>query len=177
MSNDIPASDTASLALFRDAMAHLPAAVNIITTDGPHGRCGLTASAVCSVTDTPPTMLVCVNRSSAAHEVLAGNGRLCVNVLPADHQTLARHFAGMTKLPMHERFEQHPWADGKLGLPVLEDALASLEGQITEMKTLGSHSVIFIEVRHILVRRDGDGLIYFDRGFHRLARGASVTPI
>ena len=40
---------------FRDAMACLPAAVNIITTDGPSGRCGITASAVCSVTDEPPT--------------------------------------------------------------------------------------------------------------------------
>jgi flavin reductase (DIM6/NTAB) family NADH-FMN oxidoreductase RutF len=39
---------------FRDAMAQVGAAVNIITTDGPAGRAGFTASAVCSVTDTPP---------------------------------------------------------------------------------------------------------------------------
>ena len=32
---------------FRNAMARLPAAVNIITSDGPGGRCGITASAVC----------------------------------------------------------------------------------------------------------------------------------
>ena len=31
---------------FRDAMAHVGAAVNIITTDGPAGRAGFTASAV-----------------------------------------------------------------------------------------------------------------------------------
>ena len=35
--------------LFREAMAYLSAAVNIITTDGPGGRRGFTASAVCSV--------------------------------------------------------------------------------------------------------------------------------
>lgn len=39
---------------FRQALSLLSAAVNIITTDGPHGRFGLTASAVCSVTDAPP---------------------------------------------------------------------------------------------------------------------------
>ncbi|GHK20550.1 hypothetical protein ECZU03_43390 [Escherichia coli] len=39
---------------FRDAMSCMGAAVNIITTDGPAGRAGFTASAVCSVTDTPP---------------------------------------------------------------------------------------------------------------------------
>ena len=47
---------------FRDAMSCMGAAVNIITTDGPAGRAGFTASAVCSVTDTPPTLLVCLNR-------------------------------------------------------------------------------------------------------------------
>ena len=66
---------------FRNAMAQLPAAVNIITTNGPGGRCGITASAVCSVTDSPPTVLVCVNRNSATHDVFRTNGRLCVNVL------------------------------------------------------------------------------------------------
>ena len=39
----------------------LSAAVNVVTTDGPAGRHGFTASAVCSVTDNPPTLLVCMN--------------------------------------------------------------------------------------------------------------------
>ena len=47
--------ELADKASFRDAMAHVGAAVNIITTDGPAGRAGFTASAVCSVTDTPPS--------------------------------------------------------------------------------------------------------------------------
>ena len=156
--------------LFREAMAHLSAAVNIITTDGPHGRCGITASAVCSVTDSPPTMLVCVNQSSAAHAVFEGNGRICINVLPGNQQELARHFAGMTRLPMNARFEQQAWTAGLLGTPVLTDALASLEGRIVERKTVGSHSVMFVEIAGMVVRHDGDGLIYFDRDFHRLAR-------
>ncbi len=45
---------------FREGMSRLGAAVNIITTDGPAGRAGFTASAVCSVTDSPPTLLVCL---------------------------------------------------------------------------------------------------------------------
>jgi flavin reductase (NADH) len=163
--------------LFREAMAHLSAAVNIITTDGPHGRCGITASAVCSVTDSPPTMLVCVNQSSAAHAVFAGNGHVCINVLPGSHQELARHFAGMTNLPMNARFEQQTWTAGLLGTPVLADALASLEGRIVERKTVGSHSVMFVEVVDRVVRHDGDGLIYFDRNFHRLARVASTPAL
>jgi flavin reductase (NADH) len=88
---------------FRQAMAHLGAAVNVITTAGPHGRCGITASAVCSVTDAPPTLLVCLNRSSAMHAVFDGNRKVCINVLPASLEGIARHFAGLTGLSMEAR--------------------------------------------------------------------------
>ena len=50
---------------FRDAMASLSAAVNVVTTAGEAGRCGITATAVCSVTDTPPSVMVCINANSA----------------------------------------------------------------------------------------------------------------
>ena len=43
--------------IFRQGMSNLGAAVNVITTQGRSGMAGFTASAVCSVTDTPPTLL------------------------------------------------------------------------------------------------------------------------
>ena len=67
---------------FRNAMAQLGSAITIITTDGPAGRFGFTASAVCSVTDSPPTLLVCMNRSSFAHGKFQHNGVLCVSNCP-----------------------------------------------------------------------------------------------
>lgn len=155
---------------FRQAMAHLSAAVNVITTAGPFGRCGITASAVCSVTDTPPTLLICLNRSSAMHTAFAGNGRVCVNVLPGEHELLAKHFAGLTQLSMDARFDLPVWDEGEQRVPVLRSALASLQGQVVELKEVGSHSVMFVTATHIRVRSDGDGLVYFDRNFHRLAR-------
>jgi len=72
---------------FREGMSRLGAAVNIITTDGPAGRAGFTASTVCSVTDSPPTLLVCLNRSSSVYDRFADNNALCVNTLKPDHRT------------------------------------------------------------------------------------------
>ncbi|MDR5753330.1 MULTISPECIES: 4-hydroxyphenylacetate 3-monooxygenase, reductase component [unclassified Caballeronia] len=155
---------------FRQAMAHLGAAVNVITTAGPHGRCGITASAVCSVTDSPPTLLVCLNRSSAMHAVFDGNRKVCINVLPASLEGIARHFAGLTALSMDERFQLPVWDDGENGVPVLRGALASLQGTIVEAKEVGSHAVMFVETTEIRVRTDGDSLVYFDRNFHRVPR-------
>jgi flavin reductase len=77
---------------FRDAMSRLGAAVNVVTTNGPAGRHGLTASAFCSVTDTPPTLLVCVNREAGTHAHLVDNGVLCVNVLTGRQEELSGVF-------------------------------------------------------------------------------------
>lgn len=159
---------------FRQALSLLSAAVNVVSTDGPFGRFGLTASAVCSVTDMPPTLLVCINRNSSIHEAVLGNRALCVNILPGHLEGVARQFAGMTDVPPAERFASDDWRTGALGLPVLGDALASLEGTIVDVKEVGSHSVLFVEIDHIHVREEGESLTYFGRSFHRLGRVASV---
>lgn len=151
---------------FRNAMAHLPAAVCIITTAGETGRCGITASAVCSVTDSPPTVLVCINRNSAMHDVFTQNGHLCINVLAAEHQQLAMHFSGATKVPMAERFTFDDWHDGVARQPVLSGALVKLQGHIRDSKAVGSHSVMFVELDDIAVNGEQDSLVYFNRLFH-----------
>ena len=71
---------------FRNAMSKLAAAVNIVTTQGEAGTCGITATAVCSITDTPPTVLVCVNRNSQMNTVFKQNKQVCINVLSAEQQ-------------------------------------------------------------------------------------------
>ena len=157
---------------FRSAMAHLPAAVNIVTTDGPHGRVGITVSAVCSVTDAPPTVLVCVNQSSATHDIFKNNGEICINVLSGEHEELARHFSGVTKVPMEERFGWDIWEKDAGSVPVLRDALVKIVGRISDRTTQGSHSVIFVQVERIEVQEERDSLVYFKRQFHRL----SVIP-
>ena len=87
---------------YRNAMARLGAAVNIVTTDGAAGRAGFAATAVCSVSDNPPTLLICLNRNSSAYRVVKANGVVCVNTLAAHHEVLSTLFGGKT--PAEERF-------------------------------------------------------------------------
>ncbi|SDV46364.1 4-hydroxyphenylacetate 3-monooxygenase, reductase component [Chitinasiproducens palmae] len=157
---------------FRHAMAHLSAAVNILTTDGPAGRCGITATAVCSVTDTPPTIIACVNRNSATNETFKANKRLCVNVLGGEHEALAQHFAGVTSLSMADRFGWADWDEGHGSVPVLKAALVNLQGRITRVEEVGTHSILFVELDDVRVdeRESADSLVYFNRLFHRLKR-------
>ena len=154
--------------VYREAMARLGAAVNVITTDGPGGRAGFTASAVCSVTDTPPTLLVCANRTNDSYAAFKANGVLCVNVLTHGQQDLSTIFAGLTDRTMEGRFEAGVWQTLATGAPVLEGDAVSFDCRITQTVEVGTHDVFFCEVEAVLTGAVHEGLIYFGRGYHRI---------
>ena len=151
---------------FREAMSFCAAGVHVITTDGKAGRYGITMTAVTSITDTPPTMVLCVNQKTSIYPILLENEYLCVNVLAKHQQDVAEHFAGMTKLTPAERFEQHIWHRGKTGQLQIEGALAHLHGHIVEHHVMGTHGVFYIHLDEILHHDDeAEPLLYFRRQF------------
>lgn len=156
-----------SSALYRDGMARLGGGVTIVTTDGPAGRVGFTATAICSVTDKPPTLIVCINQSSSAFQAVTANGLLAVNVLTAGQQSLADLFGGKT--PMDQRFAAAEWTQGETGAPLLPHASASFECRITGHAEQGSHHVLFCAVTAVHVAEHFSGLVYFARRYHALA--------
>ena len=149
---------------FRDAMARVCAPVNVITTNGPAGRGGFTATAMCSVTDTPPTLLVCMNSNSAQAGLFLENRRFCVNVLTGDHKDLAGCFAGR-EADMALRYAAADWVDLASGNQALADAIVSFDCYLKEARLVGTHNIMIGEVMEIRVRRDGCALLYFDRNF------------
>ncbi len=152
---------------FRNAMAQLGSAVSVITTDGPAGKFGFTASAVCSVTDQPPTLLVCMNRNSFAHEHFKRNGTLCVNVLSSDHQVLSGVFANAS-LRSEERFGHDNWQVLSSGAPVLSSAVACFDCLIADCHEVGSHSVFYCQVQAIRTSEQPRGLVWFNRRYHAI---------
>lgn len=155
-----------SKADFRSAMARLGAAVNIITTDGPAGRAGFTASAVCSVSDEPPSLLVCLNRSASVYETFKHNAVLCVNVLGAGHQAISNLFGGKTS--MDERFAAATWHSGASGSPVMDQASVAFDCQVRQITEVGTHDILICEVRAIHTTAHAHSLIYFNRQYHEL---------
>ena len=154
---------------YRDAMARLGAAVNVITTDGPGGRYGFTASAVTSVTDTPPTLIVCVNRSNDSYPAFLKNMVLCVNTLTPAQEGLSPIFAGMTDHSDEERFTGHDWHTLETGSPMLDKALVVFDCRITQVVESGTHDVFFCSVEAVRLGTAKEGLIYYGRGYHAVA--------
>ncbi len=157
---DISATD------FRNGMSCLGAAVSLITSGGPEGCHGMTASAVCSITDSPPTLLVCVNQLNRSHDVFNGNGNLCVNVLAGQHIELANAFATRGGVA---RFESGDWMTLATGAPVLANAVVAFDCRISERRAIGTHSVFHARV--VAMRKSDapiETLIWFDRTYHPL---------
>ncbi len=149
---------------FRNAMARVCTPVNVITTNGPAGRGGFTATAMCSVTDEPPTLLVCMNRNSAQCGLFIDNRRFCVNVLSHDHRDLAGHFAGATQ-DMAARYAAADWVEMQSGSLAVKDAIVSLDCELSEARLLGTHHILIGRVVGIRSRNDGNALLYFDRNY------------
>ncbi|HWJ75459.1 MAG TPA: flavin reductase [Kaistia sp.] len=157
--------------LYRDGMSRLAGAVSIVTMNGSAGPAGFTASAVCSITDSPPTLLVCAKLSSSIGTAIQENRAICVNTLAPLHEDLARLFGGKT--PMQDRFTATGWTSGLSGAPILADALVAFDGHVVDGKTVGTHRILIVRVDAVHLSEGQEASVYFARRFHRIVAAPS----
>lgn len=153
---------------YRDAMARFAGAVHVVTTAGGAGRRGTTVIAACSVSDNPPTVLVCLSRDVPRNDVFVENGVFALNTLAAGQQPLADAFSGLTGLPQDERFAIGRWSTLASGAPVLEGALAVFDCTIVEAKDVATHRVLFGKVTGLRMGDSLSPLLYHQRGYRVL---------
>lgn len=155
-----PAADAFA---FKSAMRHLAAGVSVITSQRGGQINGMTATAVCSVSTDPPSVLVVVNRSSYSHELISDSGIFALNFLQERQAVLARYFSGSSE----KCFDGIPHHYGASGCPLLDACCASMECEIASTCDFATHSIFIGRV--IAVRQqDESPLLYFDARFHGL---------
>lgn len=150
---------------YRDAMSAIASPVHIVATDGEAGKAGLTVTALASITDTPATLLVCVNRGAPSAARFLANGWFSVSSLAGEDQALSDIFAGRTDEHFERKFVHGAWKSGAHGQPLLETALATFECRLTDIKDIGTHHVFFGEVLSVGGPAGGSCLIYHRRGY------------
>jgi flavin reductase ActVB len=154
--------------LFRQALRCFPSGVTIITTVDEHGRrWGFTASAFTFVSLEPPRILVCLDSAANCHPSFNSADGFAVNVLGAEHEELARHFA--TKAA--DKFGGRNFQPGDLRLPVLPDAVAALECRTAGRLPVGDHTILVGEPVAIRLRA-GSPAVFYDRRFWKLAESS-----
>jgi flavin reductase (DIM6/NTAB) family NADH-FMN oxidoreductase RutF len=132
-------------ARFRSLMATFPAGVAIVTTTELDGQLrGMTCTAVSSVSDQPPTLLVCLNHSSRTLAALFRKATFAVNLLHHRAQFAAELFASNAA----DRFSQVRWTwESFFGGPHLVDNAHTIaDCRVVKTVVVGDHTVVFGEV-------------------------------
>ena len=145
---------------FKAAMRHLASTVNIVTSGSGSALNGMTATAVCSVSAEPPSILVVVNQKNRSHELIRQSGAYTVNVLSAVQEPLAARFASSTVAP----FGSVPHSLGMNRCPIIHGCAAYLECIVENRIEFGTHSIFIGRV----VASGGSGslpLIHHDGEF------------
>ena len=149
---------------YRAVMRHQAGAVTIIAVGAAGSRTGLTATAVCSLSDSPPMLLACVNRNASAHAPIQSSGSFSINMLARDQDELARRFSSK-KLEGEARFDADAWDTMVTGAPVLKGTVASLDCEVAQEHSFDTHTVFIGRVRDCRYREDVEPLLYFRGDF------------
>lgn len=145
---------------FRAAMRLPATSVTVIAAGQGGSRCGLTASAVCALSDSPPMILACVNLASPALPVIRAGGCFSANFLTDGQSHVAERFAGRTRVYGADRFAEGDWQVLSTGAPVLADALAVFDCLLEREHASPTHAILIGRVRGILQSDASRSLVY-----------------
>ena len=149
----------------------------VITTTSKDGsRYGLTATAVCSVSADPPTLLVCVNSSTTTcGEILAAE-RFVVNLLAEGDKAVAHAFA--SPIAPEERFASGRWDELETGAPALVTAVAAFDCRVAGVFEVATHRIILGDIRALQSREDDvKPLLYAQGGFGGFLSGELLAAL
>jgi 3-hydroxy-9,10-secoandrosta-1,3,5(10)-triene-9,17-dione monooxygenase reductase component len=146
---------------FREALGRFATGVVFVTAAPEGGPDGLIVNSLTSVSLDPPLIAFCPARSSLTWQRMRRTGRFGVNVLARRHEA----FAERATPPGADRFDGIDWEPGGSGIPLMTDALATLECEIVAEHAAGDHWIVVGLVEEIRTRGSGEPLIFFAGAF------------
>jgi flavin reductase (DIM6/NTAB) family NADH-FMN oxidoreductase RutF len=151
---------------FRLAMRRFAASVCVIATGKVPNRVGLTATAVCSLSVSPPQILVCLNAETGTCKAVREERTFSINLLTSEQLGLARRFAGIEGSAIgEERFDAGRWRPGASGAPVLDGAMITFECRLMASHAVATHVILIGEVVDIPENDHDDALLYRSGSF------------
>jgi flavin reductase (DIM6/NTAB) family NADH-FMN oxidoreductase RutF len=151
---------------FRAALGSFASGVTVVTTKDANGKLlGLTVSAFCSVSLSPPMVLICIEKTAGSHYAFEESNVFIVNVLREGEAGISELFASLKD----DKFTDLNYRPGIDGVPVLENALATLECRVKFSYHGGDHSIFVGEVENVMVD-NGQPLLYYRGRYGRFDR-------
>lgn len=140
MSATLLDSNAIEPAIVRQALGHFATGVTVVTTRGQGGEpVGTTASAVSSLSLTPPLLLVCLERSSETLASIRDHRAFAVNVLAESQAMLSANFA---RRGAEASWEEIGYQHGATGCPCLDGVLTVLHCRLERCLDGGDHEIV-----------------------------------
>jgi flavin reductase len=154
---------------FLHAMSSLAGTIHVVATVEAGVPIGVIATSVCSLSADPPSLVVCLNKSTSAHDPILRRKLFTVHVLAASQADVARKF--MTEKGV-ERFSHESWKVAPGRMPELDTALATFDCELANSYDGYSHSILIGKVVNLGYGNEAseqDCLIWHMRHFARPA--------
>jgi len=150
-------------AQFKHALSHFASGITIVTTEHEGTDYGLTVASFASLSLSPPLVLVCISKSSSSHEPIVESGKFGVSILASDQEAVSGRFASRGG----DKFAGLDVRRGTLGIPLVGNALATLECRVRDQVVGGDHSIFIGEVVDTQTR-EGAPLLYFRAAYREM---------
>lgn len=151
---------------FKEAMGRFAGAINAITTFSDTTPAGLIATAVCSLSAEPPSVIVCVNKTASAHDAILNNGYFGVSLLSPSQAHVVSRFNTEKGAA---RFDPEHWDLDNGKAPVLNNAPVGLVCKIGNCFDGFSHTIFvgLIESISLCDPEQNHCLLWKGRGLHQ----------
>jgi flavin reductase (DIM6/NTAB) family NADH-FMN oxidoreductase RutF len=148
---------------FKLAMSHFASGVTVVTTEHEGKQYGMTVASFASLSLHPPLVLVCVEHGAKSHDAIRDAKKFGVSILGREQSDVSGRFASR----VDDRFAGVDTVRGTLGVPLIADAITTLECTLHDALPGGDHTIFVGEVVEARTR-DGAPLLYFRSGYREM---------
>lgn len=146
---------------FKTALGSFATGVTIATTS-VHGEIrGITASAVMSVSLSPPLVLLSIQNGTRMHALISRSTNFALSVLAATQRGIAEYFADSSQPHDAVAFSRFPYHLGATGAPLLNGALTQIDCSIVDRHPAGDHTLFVGRVLQLRTQPGAAPLLYF----------------
>jgi flavin reductase (DIM6/NTAB) family NADH-FMN oxidoreductase RutF len=161
--------------LFRQLLGCFPTGVAVITTTAADGQpAGLTCNSFSSVSLEPPLVLFSLRKASSLVSAFSEADAFAINILSQRQDALSGRFASSK---IADKFEGVSWRSGPLGMPIIEDCLASFECSVHARHDAGDHYIFIGEVKHMGEGCADQALVYYKGAYMMLAESLRTLVV
>ena len=147
------------------ALKRFGKSVCLISAADDNGRYVTPSSAVTNLSNTPPTLLLPIEKTASLYPLLSAKSSFCVNVLGASHTEVVN---ASIKLKGEDRFSEGIWQTHTSGVPILSNAQAAFVCEFETSFEYETHGIIIGRVVDVQFIEEVDPLVYVGGGFKTL---------